>query len=109
MKTKILPCSCGAYPELCYHDHITSFNGTHGASVYETTRFYRYICPYCHEWGKTSEFPFVAKRFWNQLRKGKYKSYWHNADMEKGSVWRTMDGTVLIGSLPSEQFPASWY
>ena len=90
-KAELLPCRCGAVPSLCYHDYVTAFNGTYGASVYETTRYFRYICPNCHEWGRAHEYPRVAKRFWNGQASGKTKPYWHNADMEKARFeWRDL-------------------
>ena len=109
MKAPVMPCKCGTQPVLCYSDHIRSFNGTNGPSVYETFRFYRYICPVCHEWGYTSEFPAVAKRFWNKQMKGAWKPYWHNADMEKGEIWRTENGNILIGSKSNKPISANFF
>ena len=94
MKHPTLPCICGAQPILCYHDHITCFEGHIGSSVYETTRFYRYICPHCHEWGFTHEIPSIAKRFWNEQRKGTRKNFYHKA--EHFSIWRNVETNEIV-------------
>ena len=100
MKHPVLPCVCGQMPVLCYHDYLSCYEGTFGASVYDTTRYYRYICPDCKEWGIDHESPSIAKRFWNELRRGTRKYYYHKADGL--TVWRnTGTNEIVVGELPS--------
>ncbi len=72
-----LPCKCGTQPILCYRDSRWLWLGNYGLD-----RYYRYICPKCHEWSTPSINKAVALRHWNQQMKGIRKMYWHNADLE---------------------------
>ena len=96
----ILPCKCGAMPVLCYHDYLSCYNGSYGASVYEHIRFYAYICPNCKEWSYKSEFPFVAARFWNQQIKGKWKNLYNKADNYTGVLWKSVNTNEIITGKP---------
>ena len=100
MKHPVLPCICGTIPILCYQNFITCYTGKIGASVYEETRFYRYICPHCKEWGIDHENPAIAKRYWNELRRGKRKYFYHKAD--DLTVWRNAEtDEIVAGKLPN--------
>lgn len=100
MKHPVLPCICGTIPILCYQNFITCYTGKIGASVYEETKFYRYICPHCKEWGIDHENPAIAKRYWNELRRGKRKYFYHKAD--DLTVWRNAKtDEIVAGKLPN--------
>ena len=94
MKTTILLCKCGKEPILCYHDYLSCHNGSYGASVHETIRFYRYICPHCYEWGRPSEFPSVAKRFWNQQEKQPTTNRYQKCDFLL--TWKSVETDEII-------------
>lgn len=89
------PCKCGTQPVLCYKDSRWL-----SISEYDFDRYYRYICPNCHEWSTPSMSKQVALRHWNQQMSGKRNIYWHNADMEPHDIsWKTVKEDIDILSV----------
>ena len=86
-------CKCGGQPLLCFRD---STEYVRSLRSYEQVRYYRYICPVCHEWASPSINKTVALRHWNRQMTGERKTYWHNADLENSKGWAAVDGDFKI-------------
>ena len=78
-------CRCGIEPILCQHDQVEYLRSLR---IYDSVRYFRCVCPKCHEWATSSKSESGAKRFWKLQMIGKRNPYWHNADIERHAVWR---------------------